>query len=121
MDLAPVKTAAETKFLAYLSPLSISFRMLYHTTESNKHLSFRKLGHMNDDVIFMSRDKKFSLLTKIMRTDIFYSHIYEDLSIKNCLVYQNFKSFEGGEKSPPPLYRNRVNVKYHPCYAYTRM
>ena len=58
MDLTPVKTAAEAKFLAYLSPLSISFRMLYHTTESNKKLFFQKLGHMSDDVIFMSRVKK---------------------------------------------------------------
>ena len=58
MDLSPVKTAAEAKFLAYLSPLSISFRILYHTTESNKNSFFQKLGRMNDDVIFMSRVKK---------------------------------------------------------------
>ena len=58
MDLTPVKTAAEAKFLAYLSPLSISFRMLYHTTELNKNLFFQKLGHMSDDVIFMSCVKK---------------------------------------------------------------
>ena len=107
MDLTPVKTAAEAKFLDYLSPLSISplsigFRMLYHTTESNKHLFFRKLGNMSDDIIFMSRDKTFFLLTIIMRTDKFCSHIYEDLSIKNCLVYQNFKGLGVG-KNPPPL------------------
>ena len=54
----PVKTAAEAKFLAYLSPLSISFRMLYHTTELNKNLFFQKLAHMIDDVIVMSRVKK---------------------------------------------------------------
>ena len=107
MDLTPVKTAAEAKFLSYLSPLSIGFRMLYHTTDSNKNSFFRKLGHMSDDVIFMSRDKKNFLLAIIMRTDKFHSHIYEDLSIKNCLVYQNFKSFEGGEKFPPP-HRNKV-------------
>ena len=71
MDLTPVKTAAKAKFLAYLSPLSISFRMLYHTTESDKNLFFQKLGHMSDDVIFMSRVKKFFLLTIIMRTDKF--------------------------------------------------
>ena len=53
MVLTPVKTAAEAKFLAYLSPLSISFRMLYHTTELNKNLSFQELGHMIDDVIDM--------------------------------------------------------------------
>ena len=58
MAVTPVKTAAEAKFLAYLSPLSISFRMLYHTTELNKNLFFQKLGHMSDDVIFMSRVKK---------------------------------------------------------------
>ena len=58
MDLTPVKTAAKAKFLAYLSPLSVSFRMLYHTTESNKNLFFQKLGCMSDDVIFMSRVKK---------------------------------------------------------------
>ena len=58
MVLTPVKTAAEAKFLAYLSPLSISFRMLYHTTELNKNLFFQKLGHMIDDVIVMSRVKK---------------------------------------------------------------
>ena len=58
MDFAPVKTVAEAKFLAYLGPLSILFRMLYHTTESNKNLCFQKLGHMSDDVIFMSRVKK---------------------------------------------------------------
>ena len=47
-----------------------------------------------------------------MRTDKFESHIYEDLTIKNCLLHQNFKSFEGGEKfPPPPPYRNRVNVQ----------
>ena len=56
MVLTPVKTAAEAKFLAYLSPLSISFR--YHTTELNKNLFFQKLGHMIDDVIVMSRVKK---------------------------------------------------------------
>ena len=55
MVVTPVKTAAEAKFLAYLSPLSISFRMLYHTTESNKNLFFQKLGQMIDDVIVMSR------------------------------------------------------------------
>ena len=58
MDLTPVKTAAGAKFLAYLSPLSISFRMPYHTTESNKNLFFQNLGHMSDDVIFMSRVKE---------------------------------------------------------------
>ena len=62
MDLTPVKTAAEAKFVAYFSPLSISFRMLYHTTELNKSSFFQKLGHilycMSDDVIFMSRVKK---------------------------------------------------------------
>ena len=58
MDLTPVKTAAEAKFLAYLSPLSMIFRMLYHTTESNENLFFQKLGHMSDDVIFMSLVKK---------------------------------------------------------------
>ena len=56
MNLTPVKTAAEAKFLAYLSPLSIGFRMLYHTL--TKNLFFQKLGHMSDDVIFMSRVKK---------------------------------------------------------------
>ena len=71
MDLTPLKTAAEAKFLAYLSPLSISFRMLYHTTELNKNLFFQKLGHMIDDVIFMSCVKKIFLLTIIMRTDKF--------------------------------------------------
>ena len=69
MVLTPVKTAVEAKFLAHLSPLSISFRMLYHTTELNKNLIFQKLGHMIDDVIVMS--KKFFLLTIIMRTDKF--------------------------------------------------
>ena len=59
MVLTPVKTAAEAKFLSYLSPLSISFRMLYHTTELNKILFFQKLGHMIDDVIVMPRVKKF--------------------------------------------------------------
>ena len=59
MVLTPVKTDAEAKFLAYLSPLSISFRMLYHTTELNKNLFFQKLGHMIDDVLVMSRVKKF--------------------------------------------------------------
>ena len=58
MVLTPVKTAAEAKFLAYLSPLSISFRMLYHTTELNENLFCQKLGHMIDDVIVMSRVKK---------------------------------------------------------------
>ena len=58
MVLTPVKTAAEAKFLAYLSPLSISFRMLYHTTELNKKLFFQKLGHMIDDVIVTSPVKK---------------------------------------------------------------
>ena len=58
MDLTAVKTAAEVKFLADLSPLSISFRMLYHTRELNKNLFFQKLGHMSNDVIFMSRVKK---------------------------------------------------------------
>ena len=58
IDLTPVKTAAEAKFLAYLSPLSISFRMPYNITLLNKHLCFQKLGHMSDDVIFMSRVKK---------------------------------------------------------------
>ena len=71
MVSTPVKTAVEAKFLAYLSPLSISFRMLYHTTELNKNLFFQKLGHMIDDVIVMSRVKKFFLLTIIMRTDEF--------------------------------------------------
>ena len=33
MDLAPVKTAVEAKFLAYISPLSISFRMVCDTTQ----------------------------------------------------------------------------------------
>ena len=45
--------AAEAKFLAYLSPLSISFRMLYHTTES-KEIFFQILGHLSDDVTFLS-------------------------------------------------------------------
>ena len=58
MVLTPVKTAAEAKFLAYLSPLAISFRMLYHTTELNKNVFFQKLGHMIDDVIIMSSVKK---------------------------------------------------------------
>ena len=58
MVLTHVKTAAEAKFLAYLSPLSISFRMLCHTTELNKNLFFQKLGHMIDDVMVMSRVKK---------------------------------------------------------------
>ena len=58
MDLTPVKTAAEATFLAYLSPLSISSRMLYNKTELNKHLFFQNLGHMSDAVIFMSRVKK---------------------------------------------------------------
>ena len=58
MVLTPVKTAAEAKFLAYLSPFSISFRMLYHTTELNKNLFFQKLSHMIDDIIVMSRVKK---------------------------------------------------------------
>ena len=71
MVLTPVKTAAEAKFLAYLSPLPISFRMLYHTTELNKNLFFSKLGHMIDGVIVMSRVKKFFHLTIIMRTDKF--------------------------------------------------
>ena len=72
MDLTPVKTAAEAKFSAYLSPHSISFRMLYHTMESNKNLFFQKLGHMSDDVTFMSRVKQFFfLLTVIMRNDKF--------------------------------------------------
>ena len=44
MDLTPIKTAAEAKFLAYLSPLSISFRMLYHTTELKKKFIFPKIG-----------------------------------------------------------------------------
>ena len=68
MVLTPVKTAAEAKFLAYLSPLSISFQTLYHTTELNKNLFFQKLGHMIDDVIVMLHVKKFFLLTIIMRT-----------------------------------------------------
>ena len=72
MDLTPVKTAAEAKFLAYLSPLSISFRMLYHTTELNENLFFQNLGHMSDDFIFLSRLKNFFHLTIIMRTDRFY-------------------------------------------------
>ena len=71
MVLTPVKTAAEAKFLAYLNPLSISFRMLYHTTELNKNLFFQTLGHMIDDVIVMSRVKKIFLLTIIRRTDEF--------------------------------------------------
>ena len=58
MVLTPVKTAAGAKFLAYLSPLSISFRMLYHTTELNKNLFFQKFGHMIDEVIVMSRVKQ---------------------------------------------------------------
>ena len=58
MYFTPVKTAIEAKFLAYLSSLSISFRMLYDTKESNK-IFFQKLGHLSDDVIFMSRDQKF--------------------------------------------------------------
>ena len=58
MNLTPVKTAAEAKFFADLNPLSISFRMLYNTTELNKKLFFPELGHMRDDVIFMSRVKK---------------------------------------------------------------
>ena len=57
MDLTPLKTADEAKFLAYLSPLSISFRMLYHTTELNKNLFFQRLGHMSNYIIFMSRVK----------------------------------------------------------------
>ena len=44
MVLTPVKAAAEAKFLAYLSPLSISFQMLYHTTEANKNLFYPKIG-----------------------------------------------------------------------------
>ena len=56
--LTHIKTAAEAKFLACLSHLSISFRMLYHTTELNKNLFFQKLGQMIDDVIVMSRVKK---------------------------------------------------------------
>ena len=71
MVLTPVKTAAEAKFLAYLSPLSICFRMLYHTTVLNKSLFFQKLGHMIDDIIVMSCVKNFFLLTIIMRTDEF--------------------------------------------------
>ena len=70
-DLTPVKTAAEAKFLAYLSPFPISFRMLYHTTKLNNNLFFQKLGHMKDDITFMSRLKRFFLLTIIMRTDLF--------------------------------------------------
>ena len=70
MVSTPVKTAAEAKFLAYLGPLSISFRMLYHTTELNENLFFQKLDHMVDDVIVTSRVKKI-LLTTIMRTDKF--------------------------------------------------
>ena len=62
MDLTPLKTAAEAKFLASFSPLSISFRMLYHTTELNKNLFFQKFRHMSDDVIFMSRVKNFFYL-----------------------------------------------------------
>ena len=38
MDVTTVKTAAGAKCLAYLSPLPISFQMLYNTTESNKNL-----------------------------------------------------------------------------------
>ena len=59
MVLTHVKKAAEAKFLACLSPLSISFPMLYHTTELNKNLFFQKLGHMIDDVIVMSRVTNF--------------------------------------------------------------
>ena len=36
VDSTPVKAAAEAKFLVYLSPLSISFRMPYDTMESKK-------------------------------------------------------------------------------------
>ena len=50
--------SSEAKFLAYLSPLSISFRMLYDTMET-KNSFFQKLGHLSDDVIFMSRVPKF--------------------------------------------------------------
>ena len=57
MVLTPVETAAEAKFLAYLSPLSISFRMLYDTAES-KRFFFQKLGHFSDDVISLSRVQK---------------------------------------------------------------
>ena len=57
MDLIPVKTAAKAKFLAYLSSLSISFRMLYDATESK--IFFQKLGRLSDDAIFMSRVPKF--------------------------------------------------------------
>ena len=60
IDLTPVKTAAEAKFLAHLSPLSISFRMLYHTTELNKNLFFQKLGHMSDALIYVTCQKNFS-------------------------------------------------------------
>ena len=59
MDLTPVKTAAEAKFLAYLSPLSISFRMLYNTTESTKNLFSKNWVTMSDGVISMSRVPKF--------------------------------------------------------------
>ena len=71
MDLTPVETSAKAKPSAYLSPLSISFQMLYHRTESNKILFSQKLGRMSDDVIFMSRVKTLFLQTIIMRTDKF--------------------------------------------------
>ena len=45
MVLTPVKTANEAKFLACLSPLSISFRMLYDTLES-KRICFPKIGSL---------------------------------------------------------------------------
>ena len=68
--LNPIKTAAEAKFLGYLSPFSISFRILCDTTEWRKIFS-QKLGHLRDDVIFMSSVPKVFVLTIIMRTDKF--------------------------------------------------
>ena len=59
MDLTPVKTTTEAKFLAYLSPLSITFQMLYHETELNKNLFFQKLGPMIDEVIVVTCQKNF--------------------------------------------------------------
>ena len=66
MELTPVKTAAEAKFLAYLSPLSISFRKLYHTTESNKNLIFQKLGHMSNDIISRYHKELYDILVIFM-------------------------------------------------------
>ena len=60
MDLTPVKTAAEAKFLAYLSPLSIGFRMLYHTTEFKNNSFFPKIGsHERRRHIYVTCQKNF--------------------------------------------------------------